>query len=256
MRKKLVAGNWKSNGSSASVTELAGALASGVEGVDMAVFPPFVYLPTVKQLLTGSPVRLGAQNLSQYGSGAYTGEIDAAMLHDVGCEYVLVGHSERRSLFGEDDAVVAKKLANAAAGGVQPILCVGESLDQRLSGMAHEVVLGQLGGALAELTDSGLKKLTIAYEPVWAIGTGRSATPGEAQEVHGWIREWLIGLNVQGVDGVRILYGGSVTPKNAEELFLCPDVDGALVGGASLNPVDFYSICHCAAKSSKWQKYN
>lgn len=251
MRKKLVAGNWKSNGSFASISVLAEALAFGTEGVEMAVFPPFVYLPIVKQLLSGSSVRLGAQNLSQSGPGAYTGEINAAMLCDVGCEYVLIGHSERRSLFGEDDGVVAQKLNNAIAGGLKPILCIGESLDQRLNGMARQIVLGQLQNAVAGMVEQGLEKLTLAYEPVWAIGTGRSAAPAEVQEVHGWIREWLNALNVQGADCIRLLYGGSVTPINAEALFLCPDVDGALVGGASLNSVDFLSICRSAANIAR-----
>lgn len=249
MRRKLVAGNWKSNGFTDSVKALGAALAADCASLDVEVVvcPPFVFLPAVVDMLAETGIRVGAQNLSESGSGAYTGEIHAEMLVDVGCEYVIVGHSERRMSFGEDDRQVAHKLARAIAAALRPILCVGETLEQRAAGLAREVVLGQLEAVVAHLGAAGLEVATIAYEPVWAIGTGQSASPAQAEEVHGWIRGWLAGVIGAGAAKVPLLYGGSVTPQNAASLFACKDIDGALVGGASLNAKDFLAICHAAA---------
>jgi len=249
VRRKLVAGNWKSNGSTASAEALAAALAPECAGLraDVVVCPPFVFLPVVVAALTGSEIRVGAQNLSESGPGANTGEIHAEMLADVGCEYVIVGHSERRTMFAEGDLEIAHKLTRAIGGNLRPILCIGETLEQRTAGAAREVVIAQLEAILAHVGSAALEITTIAYEPVWAIGTGQSATPAQAEEVHGWIRAWLRTVLGIAAEGIRLLYGGSVTPLNAESLFRCRDIDGALVGGASLNPKDFLAICQCAS---------
>lgn len=251
MRRKLVAGNWKSNGSMATAKALAAALASECAGLetDIVVCPPFVFLPAVVEALAGSAICVGAQNLSESGPGAYTGEVHAEMLADVGCEYVIVGHSERRAVFGEGDREIAHKLARAIAAGIRPILCVGESLEQRVAGTAREVVLGQLEAIADHLGVAGLEALVIAYEPVWAIGTGQSASPTQAEEVHGWIRDWLQNAIGKAASVVSLLYGGSVTPLNAASLFSCRNIDGALVGGASLSARDFLAICLNAAKA-------
>lgn len=249
MRRKLVAGNWKSNGTADSIRALANGLVSKADchEVDVAVCAPFVFIPAVVEILKGSRVGVGAQNISEFGPGAFTGEINAGMLSDVGCRYVIVGHSERRRLFGEGDQQVANKLARAIDGGLVPILCVGESMHQRESGVAREVILGQLDAVQDQLKVNGVAaSVAVAYEPLWAIGTGVSATPAQAQEVHEWIRRWLRdAVGVAAADW-RILYGGSVTPATAEGLFACPDIDGALVGGASLNADDFFKICQSA----------
>lgn len=249
MRRKLIAGNWKSNGSTVSVKALGAALASQCIGLEaeVVVCPPFVFLPTVVDALVGTDIRVGAQNLSESGPGAYTGEVHAEMLADVGCEYVIVGHSERRMTFGEDDRHVAHKLARAIAAGLRPILCVGETLEQRTAGLARQVVLGQLEAVVANLGAAGLEASVIAYEPVWAIGTGQSASPAQAEEVHGWIRAWLQEVIGKAAGAIPLLYGGSVTPQNAASLFACREIDGALVGGASLNAKDFLAICRCAS---------
>lgn len=249
MRRKLVAGNWKSNGSANSISVLTGGLAAGADcpGVDIAVCVPYVFIPAVVELLKGSPVRVGAQNVSEFGPGAFTGEVHAEMLVGVGCEFVIVGHSERRQLLGEGDQRVANKLARAMEGGLTPILCVGESLQHREAGVAREVILGQLDAVREQLRAShALSSAAIAYEPIWAIGTGMSATPAQAQEVHEWIRCWLTSAVGVAAADCRILYGGSVTPVNATGLFACPDIDGALVGGAALSANDFLEICQCA----------
>lgn len=247
-----MAGNWKSNGSKTSARALAAAIAAEAIGpdVDVVVCPPFPFLMDVATIFDGSDIRVGAQNLSETGSGAYTGEVHAEMLADVGCDYVLVGHSERRTLLGESDASIANKLARALAAGLTPILCVGETLGQRESGAARQVVLGQLESVVAHLGLADLERMVVAYEPVWAIGTGRSASPEQAQEVHGWLRAWLRNAIGQAAAAVRLLYGGSVSPKNASTLFRCGDIDGALVGGASLNAKDFLEICLDASRSS------
>jgi triosephosphate isomerase (TIM) len=251
VRSKLVVGNWKSNGSTATAKALAAALASECTDLkaEVVMCPPFVFVPAVAEALAGTDIRVGAQDLSESGPGAYTGEVHAEMLVDVGCEYVIVGHSERRTMFGERDREIAHKLARAIAAGLRPILCVGESLDERAAGLAREVVLGQLDAVAAHLGSAGLEVLVIAYEPVWAIGTGQSATPTQAEEVHGWIRTWLTDAIGKASSGVRLLYGGSVTPLNSASLFNCQNIDGALVGSASLNAKDFLAICLDAAKA-------
>lgn len=218
------------------------------EGVDVVVCPPYPYLAQVKTLVAGAGVGLGAQDLSPRKGGAFTGDVAASMLLDVGCEWVLVGHSERRTLHGEDNRLVAEKVAAALDAGLTPILCVGETLDERDGGRAEAVVSAQVAAVVDVLGLVAMAKVVVAYEPVWAIGTGRTATPEQAEVMHACIRE---GLRVAGVaaDGVRILYGGSVTAANAASLFAMPDIDGALVGGASLVADGFSSICAAAAAS-------
>jgi len=241
MRARLVAGNWKMHGSLASNRALLGAIAGGVEGVqdvECAVCVPFPYLGQGQECLRGTRVALGAQNVSEYASGAYTGEVSAAMLAEFGCRHVLVGHSERRHLYGESDAQVAAKFAAASAAGLIPILCVGETLAEREAGRTEEVVLRQLDAVLAK---GGIGSGVVAYEPVWAIGTGRTATPEQAQAVHGVLRRRLPGAT-------PLLYGGSVKADNAAAIFAMPDVDGGLIGGASLVAADFIAICRMAAR--------
>lgn len=251
MRKRLIAGNWKSNGSSASCAALATALAAAGKGRDaeVVVCPPFVFLPVVSQILAGTEIHLGAQNISGFGIGAFTGEVSAEMLVDVGCRYVIVGHSERRALFAESDGALVSKLARAVAAGLRPIFCVGETLAQREADEARSVVCGQLDAVLPHLEPAAAKSLVIAYEPVWAIGTGQTASAEQAQEVHGWIRARLESIFPEQGRRIPLLYGGSVTPANAPSLFACPDVDGALVGGASLKAEDFLAICQSASSA-------
>lgn len=249
MGQPLVAGNWKMNGSLSSIRSLLGELKQGitrVQGVEMAVFPPFVYLNEVQQQLSDTSIRWGAQNLSEHPSGAYTGEVAVSMLLDFDCAYVLVGHSERRTLFGETDDVVARKFVAARRGGVKPVLCVGEVLEEREQGATESVVARQLD-ALIELEGiEGLSDAVIAYEPVWAIGTGKTATPDQAQEVHAFIRGKIAEQDAKIANSIRILYGGSVKGSNAGELFAMPDIDGGLVGGASLDAQEFLSIARAA----------
>ncbi|MCK9563653.1 MAG: triose-phosphate isomerase [Bacteroidales bacterium] len=245
MRKPLVAGNWKMHGSRDFVAAHLKALEGLLSGlaIDVAVFPPAVYLDLAARHLEGLAVALGAQDLSvEEGSGAFTGDISGAMLGDVGCSLVLVGHSERRSLYGESDSTVARKFVAACAAGLMPVLCVGETLEQREAGETQQVVVGQLEAVAAVAGRDRLAASIIAYEPVWAIGTGRTATPDQAQEVHQGIRRWL------GAGGAetRILYGGSVKAANARELFSRPDIDGGLIGGAALVPEEFSAICRQA----------
>jgi triosephosphate isomerase len=251
VRRTLVAGNWKSNGSTVMVKALAAALTSECRGLDaeVVVCPPFVFLPAVVEALAGTGIGVGAQDLSEAGPGPYTGEVHAEMLADVGCKYVIVGHSERRTMMGESDRQVAHKLTRAIAASLRPILCIGETLEQRRAGAARDIVLGQLEAVVAHFGVAGLEASVIAYEPVWAIGTGQSASPAQAEEVHGWIRAWLESVIGNAADGVRLLYGGSVTAQNAANFFACRDIDGALVGGASLNAKDFLAICQGAAKA-------
>lgn len=249
VRKKLVVGNWKMNGGQSQNAALIDGFRGSVpEGVDVVVCPPYPYLAQVKTLVAGSGVGLGAQDLSPRKGGAFTGDVAASMLLDVGCEWVLVGHSERRTLHGEDNRLVAEKVAAALDAGLTPILCVGETLDERDGGRAEAVVSAQVAAVVDVLGLVAMAKVVVAYEPVWAIGTGRTATPEQAEVMHACIRE---GLRVAGVaaDGVRILYGGSVTAANAASLFAMPDIDGALVGGASLVADGFSSICAAAAAS-------
>ena len=234
MRERLVAGNWKMHGSRESNRALLDALVAAE--VACAVCVPFPYLAQAAERLRGTRVAWGAQTLSEHAQGAFTGEVSAAMLGEFGCRYVLVGHSERRHLFGETDARVAAKFAAARAAGITPILCVGETLQEREGGRTQEVVARQIDAALAR---GGIGDAVVAYEPVWAIGTGRTATPEQAQEVHAFLRGRVSAQT-------RILYGGSVKPDNAAAIFAMPDVDGGLIGGASLVAKDFIAICRAA----------
>jgi len=245
MRKKLVAGNWKMNGSLAQNQVLLESVKQGMVGVscDVAVFPSFPHLLPALESLRDGGIAVGAQTLSEYPEGAYTGEVSAGMLRELGCAYVLVGHSERRSLFGESDSVVAAKFAAALQAGLVPVLCFGETLAERNAGVTLEVVRRQIFAALEKLGGVWPESAVLAYEPVWAIGTGLTATPQQAQEVHAFARSLL----APGVAaGVRILYGGSVKPQNAVDLFAQPDIDGGLIGGASLQAEDFLGICRAA----------
>lgn len=243
MRRKFVAGNWKMNGSLAGNEALLAAVAAGAPaGVDCAVCVPFPYLAQAQKALAGSSVGLGAQTMSEHASGAYTGEISAGMLQDFGCAYVIVGHSERRSYYGETDAVVAAKFVAAMNAGLVPILCVGETLAEREAGITGEVVTRQLDAVIAAAGVAAFGKAVIAYEPVWAIGTGRTATPAQAQEVHALIRARVAQSDAAVAAGVRIQYGGSMKPGNAAELMAQPDIDGGLIGGAALVAEDFLAI--------------
>jgi triosephosphate isomerase len=249
MRSPLVAGNWKMNGSRASVQELLTGVMAGVRDVartEVAVCPPYVFLPAAQAMLEGTSIRWGAQNLSTESAGAFTGEVAASMLKEFGCHYVIVGHSERRTLYGEDDQTVARKFAVARAAGLVPILCVGETLQEREQGVTEAVVARQLDAVLDLEGVAGLGAGVIAYEPVWAIGTGITATPEQAQEVHAFIRGRVTAKDLGVADGLRILYGGSMKPDNAAELMAKADIDGGLIGGASLNASDFLAICRAA----------
>lgn len=250
MRKKFIAGNWKMYTTAASARELASAVARGVGGetrVAVAVCPPFPYLIPVGEALRGSGVALGAQDVYAETEGAFTGEVSPNMLLDVDCRYVIVGHSERRHVLGETDALINRKARAARAAGLHVILCVGETLEQREAGRTEAVLDAQLAGGLAGLTAERLSTLVIAYEPVWAIGTGKNATPGQAQEVHAFLRRRLgqtFGEKV--ASALPIQYGGSVKSDNAAALLAQPDVDGALVGGASLKADSFLAIVKAA----------
>lgn len=250
MRKYLVAGNWKMNGGKAASDKLCERIVAGLapwESVDVLVCPPFPYLDSVGKKVSGTAVRLGAQNVSQHASGAYTGEVSAGMLVDSGCEYVIVGHSERRAMMHESSALVAAKFAAALREGLKPILCVGETLEERDAGRMEEVVGGQLGAVLDEHGIEAFRTAVIAYEPVWAIGTGQTASPEQAQEAHHYIRNILAGMDVDIADAVQILYGGSVKGNNAAGLFSMQDIDGGLIGGASLEAAEFLAIAEAAA---------
>jgi len=244
MRKILVAGNWKMHGSASMVRDLLGALLAAPRSADadLAVFPPFPYLSLASDLLQGSHIAWGAQTLNPAAQGAYTGEVSASMLRDFGCRYVLVGHSERRTLFRESDADVAERFAAALEGGLQPVLCVGETLQQRESGHTEQVVGQQLEAVLDRCGIGGFERAVVAYEPVWAIGTGRTASPEQAQAVHAFIRDKFAAHDGIIAGQLRILYGGSVNGSNAADLFAREDIDGGLVGGASLKAEDFLAI--------------
>ena len=249
MRQPLVAGNWKMNGSRAGVVDLLDGIKAGVGDVntaEVAVCPPFVFIPEAAARLQGTAVAWGGQNLSTHGSGAYTGEVAASMLTDFGCKYVIVGHSERRTFYGEDDAVVAEKFEVARKAGLVAIFCVGETLEEREAGATEAVVARQLDAVLDRFGAQTLGVGVIAYEPVWAIGTGRTATPEQAQDVHAFIRGRVAAKDAAVAAGVRILYGGSMKPDNAVELMAKPDIDGGLIGGASLKASDFLAICRAA----------
>ena len=247
MRQPIIAGNWKMNKTNQEARELAQAIVQGLKAdstfSEVVVCPPFTALEPVKGVIEGSNVKLGAQNLFWESQGAYTGEISPKMLLTLGCKYVILGHSERRRYFFEDDQIVNRKVKAAIEAGFFPILCIGESLEEREGGKTRAVVSSQLQGALEGLEGEKLKNLVIAYEPIWAIGTGKTATPEQAAEVHSFIRGLLSQLCDEELsEEVRILYGGSVKPENAADLFCQPQIDGGLVGGASLDAESFLKI--------------
>ena len=246
MRRKLIAGNWKMHGTLAQNAGLLSAVREGmskIEGVDCAVCVPFPYLAQAQQKLSGSNVKWGAQDVHQLDKGAYTGEVSAAMLADFGCTYVIVGHSERRAYYGESSHLVAEKFLAAQQAGMIPVLCVGESLEQRENGVTEAVVAEQLDALIQLGGVQTLRGAVVAYEPVWAIGTGKTATSAQAQAVHTFIRRRVSSHDSQIAAGLCILYGGSVKANNAAELFAMPDIDGGLIGGASLVADEFLAIC-------------
>ncbi len=249
MRQLLVAGNWKMNGSlqnnQSLIESLKQNIATGLKA-EMAICPPFIYLQQVSELLKGTVISWGGQNVSQNDQGAFTGEVATDMLVDFGCKYVIVGHSERRSLYRESDELVAQKFAKAQSAQLIPILCVGELLDEREAGETENVVKRQLEAVINLQGIGSLAQSVIAYEPVWAIGTGKTATPQQAQDVHAFIRGQIAKQDAGIAEKVQILYGGSVKGSNAAELFAMPDIDGGLIGGASLKADDFLTICQAA----------
>ncbi|RPI47947.1 MAG: triose-phosphate isomerase [Betaproteobacteria bacterium] len=249
MRSKLVAGNWKMHGSLTENEGLLGALKIGFAAgsqAQCAVCVPYPFLGQVQALLRDSPIAWGAQDVSEHAKGAYTGEVSASMLQEFGCRYVIVGHSERRAMHAENSRLVARKLRAAQSVGLRPILCVGETLAERERGVTEAVVSAQLIAVVEELGADALAQAVIAYEPVWAIGTGKTASPEQAQAVHASIRALLRRQDASLADSVQILYGGSVKAGNAAELFGMPDIDGGLVGGASLDAKEFLAICQAA----------
>lgn len=248
VRRTLIAGNWKLNGTRDSSVTLATVVAAEASNaIDVVVCPPFPFLDAVAQATSGSAVAVGAQNVASEASGAYTGEVAADMLRAVGVTYAIVGHSERRTLFGESDADVGARTRGALAAGVCPIVCVGETREEREADAVEEVIGRQLSAVADSIGASAFADCVIAYEPVWAIGTGLTASPEQAQAVHAFIREWLVNAGAEAADSVRILYGGSMKPGNAAELLGQPDIDGGLVGGASLVAEDFLGICRAAS---------
>jgi triosephosphate isomerase (TIM) len=249
MRKKLVAGNWKMHGGIEQNRDLLSKIVTGTVGIDKAtctVCVPYPYLSQAHSLLKDTRISWGAQNISQYNKGAYTGEVSAMMLSDFCCHYVIVGHSERRTLYGEDSHTVSLKFKAALDAGLVPILCVGETLDQREAGLTEQVVSEQLDAVIELAGIEALADSVLAYEPIWAIGTGKTATPQQAQDVHVFIRNRIASHNVKIAAELQILYGGSVKANNAAELFTMSDIDGGLIGGASLLADEFISICLAA----------
>lgn len=250
MRTPLIAGNWKMNTLAASARELAQAVAAKAaecQGAELLVCPPSVYLSVVRDAIGSAPVALGAQNVYHEANGAFTGEISTAMLTDLGVKYVILGHSERRHILKETDEQINKKAHAVLKAGMKPIVCVGELLEEREAGKTNEVIKSQFDGSLANVSAEQILSVVIAYEPVWAIGTGKVATTAQAEEVHADLRRQLTErYNVQIADQVRILYGGSVKPDNAADLLAQPNVDGALIGGASLKAADFLAIAAAA----------
>jgi triosephosphate isomerase len=250
MRKFLVAGNWKMNGDGAANSQLIDGIISGLpdaDNVEVLVCPPYPYLAAVKAAIGSSKLLLGSQNVSEHTSGAFTGEVAPAMLSELGCQYAIVGHSERRSLYGETSEQVAGKYAAALAAGLTPVLCLGETLEEREAGRTEAVISAQLNAVLERNGVDSVAKAVIAYEPVWAIGTGMTATPQQAQDVHRHIRDELAAQNNDVAAGVQILYGGSMKGDNAAGLLGMPDIDGGLIGGASLKAADFLAIVEAAA---------
>ncbi len=252
MRKKLIAGNWKMNGSLAANQALLSGLKTGLaaalnaERADVLVCPPTVYLSQVRAELAGVAIQLGAQDVSVHANGAFTGEVSAQMLQDLGAAYVIIGHSERRAYHAESNELVAQKVLQVLHAGMRPILCVGETLEQRESAATELVVAEQLQAVLDLLQPENLSRLVVAYEPVWAIGTGKTATPEMAQQVHAVLRQQLQKFAGEAAQQVQILYGGSMKPDNAAELLAMPDIDGGLIGGAALKAADFLAIVAAA----------
>lgn len=249
MRKPLVAGNWKMNGTQAMTAELCKGIVDGMAAlgnVDVLVCPPAILIPVAAQALAGSDVAVGGQDLDVNEGGAFTGQTSASMLLDAACKYVIVGHSERRQFYGDSDALVAEKTQVALDAGLIPIVCLGESQQEREGGTTEQVVGAQLQAVLDKVGIAAFNNIVIAYEPVWAIGTGLTATPEQAQEVHAFIRQMLADQDQAVADQCRVLYGGSMKPDNAAELISKPDIDGGLIGGASLTAIDFLGICSAA----------
>ena len=252
MRRKLVAGNWKMHGVLAQNAALLDALRSGLASmptVECVVCVPFPFLAQAQQKLSGSNVKWGAQDVHQMDKGAYTGEVSAAMLQEFACSHVIVGHSERRAFYGESSHLVAEKFLAAQQSGMTPILCVGETLEQRENGITEEVVAEQLDAVIQLAGVQALRNAVVAYEPVWAIGTGKTASSAQAQAVHAFIRQRVASLDGQIASGLCILYGGSVKANNAAELFAMSDIDGGLIGGASLVADEFLAICRAGART-------
>lgn len=249
MREFLVAGNWKMNGSSVACAELVDGILEGMplsDSVKLIICPPYLYLDKLAHKLTETSLSLGAQNVSQYGSGAYTGEISPQMLRDIGCEYVVVGHSERRAMMAESNEIVASKFKAALSEGLKPILCVGETLQEREANQTESVIDEQLNTVLDVAGVEAFETAVVAYEPIWAIGTGRTASPEQAQYVHSHIRVTISSRNKQIASAIQVLYGGSVKGDNAAGLFRMADIDGGLIGGASLKAADFLAIADAA----------
>lgn len=249
MPRPLVAGNWKMHGTRESARTLSQAILAGLDGldgVDVAVCPSFVQIPEVAAVVAGSRLQLGAQTVADQDEGAFTGEVSAAMLGEFGCTLALVGHSERRHLYGESDALVARRFAAALRYDLIPVLCVGETLEQREAGDTQAIVGKQIDAVFELLGAGAFRQAVVAYEPVWAIGTGRTATPQQAQEVHAYIRQRIAEQDAAAAE-LRILYGGSVKSDNAAALFAQPDINGGLIGGASLKAEEFLAICRAAA---------
>jgi len=244
MRRLLVAGNWKMNGSAESAEQLLKGIAAQMDDrCDMAVFPPFPYLTQVRSLLKDTAIQVGAQNVAAEEQGAYTGEVSATMLSDIGCSMALVGHSERRTLYGETNDIVLQKTRQLLANNLTAVVCIGETLEERKAGREEAVAAEQLALLIEQLSESDWDSIILAYEPVWAIGTGETATPEQAQAIHAFIRSQLQKVSAAVAEKTRILYGGSVKAANAAELFAQPDIDGGLVGGASLDANEFTGIC-------------
>lgn len=246
MRRSLVVGNWKMNGTRSSAESLAKGIIAGLDSdvADIAICVPYVFLPDIGQVVKNTRLALGAQNVADKPSGAYTGEVSAAMLKEFGCQYVLVGHSERRTYYGDTDQSVAARFCQAQEQGIIPILCIGETLEQREQDQTFEVINSQLDAIVSLAGIAAFNNAVIAYEPVWAIGTGRTATDEQAQEVHKFIRQYLFAKDKAVAEKMQILYGGSAKPENAKGLFSMPDIDGGLIGGASLDAESFLKIYH------------
>jgi triosephosphate isomerase len=252
MRQMFVAGNWKMHGSKADIKSLVtglNAMSDRAGNAKVAICPPALYVDYVNRSLSASNIELGVQNIAEEPvQGAYTGEISAGMVKDLGCQYVILGHSERRAIYKETDAEIANKVDTAIRSGLTPILCVGETLEEREAGQLEEVISTQINAVVAKVGINAFKNVVIAYEPVWAIGTGKTATAEQAQEVHAFIRNLLAAYDEGVASGIIIQYGGSVKPDNAKELFSQPDIDGGLIGGASLVAEDFMAICEAAGE--------